>query len=217
VVKTLESVDQRVILEGVSWETYESLLADHLDRSVPRFAYDRGVLEVMSPSVTHEMHNYNIALLVEVLAEELGFDVVGTGSTTFRREDLQRGFEPDSSFYVQNEARIRGKTEIDLAVDPPPDLLIEIDISRSSLDKLPIYAQLGIPEVWRHDGTKLLILRLEGAGYVEDADSGVLPPLTGTVLSGFIDECRTLQRRIWMRRVREWARQSGGQATDPRH
>ena len=96
--KVLELPEQRVILRGVSWETYERLLADNEERRVPLLTYDRGVLEAMSPSAEHEMVSHIIALLVEVVAEELGIDVVGAGHTTFRREDLQRGFEPDGCF-----------------------------------------------------------------------------------------------------------------------
>lgn len=131
-------VGQTVILHGVSWKTYESLLADHTDRSVPRFAYDQGELEIVSPSPKHEKLNRGLALLVEVVAEEFGIDVYDLGSTTFKREDLERGFEPDSCFYVQNEERVRGKDRIDLETDPPPDLVIEIDITSPSLDKHPI-------------------------------------------------------------------------------
>ena len=98
-------------------------------------------------STKHERPNRTLALLVEILAEELNMDVQRLGSTTFTREDLDKGFEPDSCFYIQNEARVRGKEEIDLAVDPPPDLVIEIDITSPSLNKFPIYARIGVPEV----------------------------------------------------------------------
>lgn len=213
-VKVLESTDQRVILRGVSWKTYECLLADHQDRRVPRLAYDGGMLEIMSPSAGHEVIGRMTGLLVNIVAEEQGIDVVDTGSTTFKREDLQRGFEPDGSFYVRNEGRIRGKSEINMTADPPPDLVIEIDVTSYSLDKLPIYAQVGVPEVWRHDGARFQILRFEGAEYVEAAESGVLPSLNAAVLTGFVAEGRTMTRTAWLRRVRAWARQQGGQRDD---
>lgn len=204
--KTLELPEQKVILEGISWETYERLLVDNGDRGVPRFAYDRGVLEAMSPSAEHDVMARNIALVVTVVAEETGVDVLDAGSTTFRREDLQRGFEPDGCFYIQNERRIRGKRRIDLTVDPPPDLVIEVDITSPSLDKLPIYAHIGVPEVWRHDGEKLTIFSLEGEQYVGAAASRVLPPLNVDVLSDFLEASRTQGRTVWMRAVRVWAR-----------
>jgi Uma2 family endonuclease len=199
-------VEQRILLSNVSWETYERLLADHLDSSVPHFNYDRGMLEIMSPNPEHEKINRTINLLVEIVAEEMGLDTENLGSTTFRREDLKRGFEPDTCFYVQNEERIRGKARLDLTVDPPPDLVIEIDITSPSLDKFPIYARIGVPEVWRYDGEKIAIFRLEGNVYAEAPESAILPPLSGEVLSGFVEEGKVLGRTAWLKRVREWAR-----------
>jgi Uma2 family endonuclease len=193
------------LLHGISWETYERLLADHLDRSSPRFYYDRGELEIMSPSPEHEGLNRLVALLIALLAAELGIPVRDLGSTTFKREDLERGFEPDSCFYVQHEGRIRSKERIDLAVDPPPDLVVEIDITSPSLDKLRIYARLGVPEVWRHDGERLRFLALRDDRYVEVAESTVLPPLTSDLITRFVREGLTLSSPEWMRRVREWA------------
>ena len=200
------SAGQAVILHGVSWGTYESLLADHRDRSSPRFAYDRGELEILSPSPEHEKLNRGLALLVEAVAEEFGIDVCDFGSTTFRREDLERGFEPDSCFYIQNEEHVREKDRINLETDPPPDLVIEIDITSPSLDKHPIYARLGVPELWRHDGRRTAILRLERTDYVEVDESMFLPPLTGAVLSRFVEKGKSMRRTAWLREVREWAR-----------
>src|SRR6266700_436280 len=152
-----EQTTQRVILRRVSWETYERLLAEHEQCSSPRFTYDRGVLEIMSPSIRHERLNRSLATMCEVIAEELHIELDNAGSTTFKREDLTRGFEPDSCFYVQNVERVRDRDQIDLTVGPPPDLVIEIDISSSSLDRFPIFANIGVPEVWRYDGTRLII------------------------------------------------------------
>jgi Uma2 family endonuclease len=198
--------EQRVVLHNIGWNTYERLLADHENYSAPRFTYDRGELEIMSPSPEHEAYNRSIALLVEILAAELGTDVYDLGSTTFRREDLERGFEPDSCFYIENEERVRGKARIDLAVDPPPDLVIEIDITSPSFSKLPIYAQIGVPEVWRYDGERLKILVLEGSEYVETTESTVIPPVTSNVLSNFMEKSTTTKRTVWLEAVREWAR-----------
>ena len=140
--------EQRVLLRNVSWETYERLIAEREERPVPRFFYDRGVLEIVSPSIEHEGIGRLCALLVELLAEEMGLDVFDAGHTTFRREDLERCFEPDGSFYFsQNAGCVRGKHNIDLDVDPPPDLVVEVDVTSYSLDKLPIYARIGVREV----------------------------------------------------------------------
>src|SRR5437899_2960095 len=163
----LQPPDQRVVLRKVSWETYEGLLAGQEDSSAPRFTYDRGTLEIMSPLPEHEEVNRALASLVENVAVEWRMSFRNLGSTTFKREDLGRGFEPDSCFYLQNAERMRGKARIDLTVDSPPDLVIEIDVTHSSLDKLPIYAALGVPEVWRSDGSGLAILVLEEGVYRE--------------------------------------------------
>jgi len=198
--------EQRIVLYGIGWETYEHLLTDQQDASAPRFAYDQGILEIMSPDPEHEIINRRIAQLVLAVSEEMDIEVEDLGSTTFRREDLRRGFEPDSCFYIQNEERIRGKARIDLTVDPPPDLIIEIDITSPSLDKFPIYARIGVPEVWRYDGKRIAIFELKRDEYAEVAESTVLPPLTGDILSRFARESTTSRRRDWMRKVREWTR-----------
>lgn len=202
------SSEQRIVLQDVAWETYERLLADHMDSSSPRFAYDRGVLEIVSPSAEHEERNRTLASLVEVVAEETTTNFRNMGSLTFRRRDLERGFEPESAFYVQHAPLVRGKRQIDPSVDPPPDLVIEIDITSSPLNKLPLYARMGVLEVWRDDGERLRILlrRLGGDGYDEVAASRALPILTTDVLNGFLVESQTLDRPIWLRMVREWAR-----------
>jgi Uma2 family endonuclease len=201
----LSAPEQRVVL-NVSWETYESLLADHLDCSSPRFTYDCGVLEIMSPSSEHEKINRCIALLVDVLAEELDLDVENLGSTTFRREDLKRGFEPDSCFYIQNVERVRGKKKIDLTIDPPPDLVIEIDITSESLNKLPIYAKLGVPEIWRYQSARLIILTLADNSYSESDESLVLPGVTGQAIFSFVADSQSLKRPEWLKNLRAWAR-----------
>jgi len=183
-------------LHNIGWATYERLLADNENNSAPRLAYDRGELEIVSPSPEHEKFNRRIAQLVLAVAEELGIEA----------EDLECGFEPDSCFYIQNEERIRGKDRIDLSTDPPPDLVIEIDITSPSFSKLPIYAQMGVPEVWRYDGERMTILVLEGSDYAETAESIVLPPVTSSVLTDFVEKSKTTTRTVLLKRVREWVR-----------
>jgi Uma2 family endonuclease len=202
--------EQRVVLHGVSWETYESLLADHVDRSVPHFTYDRGELEILSPSTTHEEDNRTLALLVEIVASELSIDVRNVGSMTFRRRELKQGFEPDTSFYIENEDRVRGRSQIELAVDPPPDLVIEMEVTRSAIPKLPLYANVGVPEVWRSDGERVVILRLVNGEYMESPVSEALPPLTSETLTEFLIASRSLRRSMWLRHVRDWARAQAG-------
>ncbi|MBI3249376.1 MAG: Uma2 family endonuclease [Deltaproteobacteria bacterium] len=202
----ISTIVQCVVLDGVSWETYVRLLAEHGESGGAHFTYDRGRLEIMVLSAAHEALKHALEVLVEIFAEELNIDVRGFGSTTFRRADLERGFEPDACFYIRQEPSVRGKREIRLTVDPPPDLVIEIDISHSSLNKLPIFAALGIPEVWHHDGTKVTIVTLEASAYREVAESAALPGVTGEVLSRFVETNTQLQPTLWRRSVRDWAR-----------
>jgi Uma2 family endonuclease len=202
----LSPPDQRVLLDNITWEVYESLLAAHRDRSVPRFIYDRGQLEIMSPSAAHEQLKETVTLLVNIVAEEKGINAEGFGSTTFRRADLARGFEPDACFYIDHLGRVKGKTEIDLRSAPTPDLVIEIDLTSPSLNKFAIFAHLGVPEVWRYDGERMHMYRLAGTEYVEQAQSLVLRGLTSSDITRFLTESRTLARLVWLRRVREWAR-----------
>jgi Uma2 family endonuclease len=213
-METIKSpAEHRVILHNTSWGTYERLIEERGDNSAPRFTYDRGELEIMSPSPEHEKFNRRIAQLVLAVAEELNIEAEDLGSTTFRREDLERGFEPDSCFYIQNEEQVRGKDRIDLAVDPPPDLVIEIDITSPSFSKLPIYAQIGVPEVWRYDGERMTILVLEGSDYAERTESIVLPPVTSNVLTDFVEKSKSMKRTAWLEVVREWARENTGSSS----
>src|SRR5262249_1054487 len=152
------------------------------------FAYDRGVLEIMVLSAEHEEYKDVIALLINVLAEEMDIDMRSFGSTTFRREDLKRGFEPDACFYIQNEARVRGKKKLDLAVAPPPDLVVEVDIASPSLNKFPIYTHVGVPEVWLYDGHILSVFTLEKGEYLERTHSTMLPGLPSRDLSQLIED-----------------------------
>jgi len=202
-----EEREQRFILRHVSWETYESLLADHADARSPRFTYSEGMLEIMSPSSEHEKLIQVFATIAELVAEELEIEFANLGSTTFRRRDLKRGTEPDACFYIQNVERIRGKKEIDLRVDPPPDLVIEIEITSPAVAKLPVYARLRVPEIWLHDGRAPRILRLSGDQYEDRDRSGVLPSLTQSVLSEFCEQSKTLTTLAWRRTVRTWARE----------
>jgi Uma2 family endonuclease len=197
---------QRVLLQGISWETYERLIADFVDSHAAHFTYDQGTLEIMVLSAEHEAMKHVLALLVEVVAEELTIDVCGFGSTTFQRADLARGFEPDACFYIQNEPLVRSKQRLDLKVDPPPDLVIEIDITHPSLNKQPTFAAVGVPEIWRYDGAAVSIAILQHDQYQIQATSGVLPGVTAKMLTQFIVESKSIPRTQWLRRLRQWMR-----------
>jgi len=196
--------EERVLLQSVSWETYERLLSDHGDTSAPRFTFDRGMLEIMSPSSEHEEYKQTLALLVEELADGLGLDIRNLGSTTFKRSRLERGFEADACFYVQSAERMHGKTPIDPSVDPAPDLVIEVEITTPALNKLPIYADFQVPEIWRYNGAKLVILLLSGHEYVESRKSLAFPKVSADDLSRLLRQSPILKRREWRRQVRNW-------------
>ena len=201
---------ERVILEGVCWHTYECLLADFGDSHAVRVAYDRGILELVAPSYAHEELNHLIARVVEIIATEMDIDFINAGSTTFKREALERGFEPDSSFYLAHVAAIRGKTTLDMALDPPPDLVVEIDLTHPSLDKLPLYAAMGVPEVWRYRREQVLMYRLTGAVYASVETSEVLPGLTGNDIVHWLEANQQMTQPAWVWQVHAWARTRWG-------
>jgi Uma2 family endonuclease len=199
-------LEQRMVLHHISWDTYERLLADHEQSSAPRFTYDRGTLEILSPLPKHEMANRSLASLVEIAVEEMALEFANLGSTTFKRREFERGFEPDSCFYIQHEAAVRGRERIDLRVDPPPDLVIEIDFTHETLYKPSIYAQFRVPEVWRYDGERLEVRVLTEDRYVESAASRVRPGVRADAASDLLRASGQTGRLEWLRRVRAWAR-----------
>lgn len=202
--------EQRIVLRNVSWDLYEHLLETHRDRSTPRFTYNQGELEIVSPSAKHEQLKDLIVLVVNALAEAREMDVVSLGSTTFSRRDLARGFEPDGCFYLTNIERVKGKSEIDLASDPPPDIVVEIDVTSPSIKKLPIFAALGVREVWHYEDTaeSWRILSIAGDRYTEEMESNWFPKLTAAALAQFIRDNEHMPRPAWLRSVRAWAMES---------
>lgn len=198
-----------VLLCDVSWKTYECLLADLESRSAPRLAYDRGTLQIMNALPEHEHRNRVLASLIEEIADEWSGDFANFGSTTFRSEASRRGFEPDSCFYFgENAARIRSiEREFDERREPAPDLVIEIDITSPSLPRFPLYAQMGVSEVWRDDSEVVEIFgRAGGQDYAPLTESRALPGLTGDPLTRFLANGLALTRPEWLRAVRAWAR-----------
>jgi len=203
----LTLAEQRVVLEDVRWETYEHLLSDHLDKSVPRFTFDQGRLEIMSPSSEHEEYKQALTMLVEMLADGLGTDIRNLGSTTFKRSEIERGFEADVCFYVQSAARMHGKIHIDPTVDPAPDLVIEIEVTAPALNKLPIYAEFHVSEVWRYDGTRLVVLQSAGTEYIESDKSLAFPQASADDISRLVRQGLSLKRSEWLTELRNWVRE----------
>ncbi|MBD2107587.1 Uma2 family endonuclease [Nodosilinea sp. FACHB-13] len=198
---------RQVVLQGVSWATYQSLSRDLEAAPSKRLTYDQGALEIMVPLPPHESYKKLMGRMVEVTTEETETEIRSLGSTTWSREDLSKGLEPDQCYYIQHEQAVRGKDEIDLTVDPPPDLAIEIDHTSSSLDRMAIYAALGVPEVWRYDGATLTILALVNGKYCPQAISTVLPLLRQDTLLRFLQTSQTMGETSWVKAFRQWIRE----------
>ncbi len=194
---------QKVLLENINWSEFEAILEDLGEHRGSRIAYDRGQLEIMTPLPEHEVNKVYISNFVEILLEELDIEFCPLGSTTFKNQIMFKGIEPDSCFYIQNEALIRGKNRLDLTVDPPPDLALEIDITHRSHPE--IYQSLGVPELWRYKRDELQILLLVDGQYVESEKSANFPDFSLTkVIPQYLIQCRTEGRNKGIKAFRNW-------------
>lgn len=202
--KTLAPPEQIVQLSGISWQTYETLLAEIGDRPI-RLTYNRGNLKIMVPSPEHERFKEVLGRFVETLAEELDVKIEPLGSTTFKRPELS-GAEPDKCFYIQNLSAVKGKKRIDMSQYPPPDLVVEIDISSSSENRLQVYADLGVPEVWIYNGSQLKINRLEERGYVECEISLAFPSVAVLEIVTFLEQAETMDYLELVKAFRIWVK-----------
>lgn len=198
--------EERFVLRNVTWETYEQLLKNYEGFSAPRLTYDQGDLEIMSPSIPHEAASDILRLLVNIICEERELDVRGLGSTTHKRADLLKGVEPDGCFYVQNVEAITGVEDLDLTVHPPADLVIEADISQPSIPRFPIYAALGVPEIWHFQNGEVRFFGLREGQYNRLTNSSALPGIPSDVVTRFVNEAGAMKRPRWLREVREWIR-----------
>jgi Uma2 family endonuclease len=205
---TVEAVhrEQRFLLPGVPWQTYLALRAQSENEHV-RMTYDRGVLEMMTPSKRHEQFGYLIGRLIDVWTEELGIDVQSCRTVTFKREDLQRGLEPDNCYYIANEPAVRNRGELDLASDPPPDLAVEIDLGSSATDKMSLYAAFKVPEVWLYDGEKLRFYVLDANdSYISSQSSRSLPKLSPAEIENVLNQLGSASETTLVRAFRKWVR-----------
>ncbi len=200
----LAAINQKLILQGVGWDFYERLLEEYADSNGFHFAYDDGFLEVEVPLAKHERPNRILQDLVATICVEKEISVRNFGSTTFRKVLKAKGCEPDTAFYIQSEMQIRGLDEIDLSKNPPPDLAIEIDVTSPSLNKLPIYSALGVPEVWLYKGEKVIFYKLFGGFYEETTNSVALPMLDSQTATDFLQKGLTEDFAKWIREIREW-------------
>lgn len=199
----VESADPRVWLEGVSWEVYLYLRQLQENRNV-RMTYDEGSLELMSPSKLHERIAELMGRMIAVWTEERGIRIQGCGAVTFQRQP--KGLEPDRCYYIQNEKAVRRHDELDLERDPPPDLVVEIDVTSPSRSRLPIYAALGVPEVWWWRSEALKFFRLEGGEYLERENSGALPGFPRQAAEALLAERRECDDTALTQRFRQQVR-----------
>ncbi|MBX9257398.1 Uma2 family endonuclease [Desmonostoc muscorum CCALA 125] len=196
---------QQTLLQNISWQQLENILEEMGERRAARISYSDGWLEIMVPLPEHEKDKEFIGDLVKILLDKLQIDFEPFGSTTLKNERMRQALEPDTSFYIQNQAAVIGKNRIDLNTDPPPDLAIEIDItSRSRFDN---YAILGVPELWRHTQKGLEISLLKDGKYIKSESSPNFPniPIIELV-NEYVQQCLTIGRSQAMRNFRNWVK-----------
>ncbi len=197
-----------VVLHEVPWNEYEAILRIVGERPI-RVTYNQGTMEVFMPSLGHEGDAYLLGRMVDTLTEELAVPVVGGGATTHKRRRLAKGAEPDQCYWLgDNAVRMRGKRKLDLHVDRVPDLVIEVDVTHSSLDRLTIFAALRVPEVWRSTGRNVHSLHLQSDGtYRRRATSRNFPTLPMSAVTQYLKEGQTSDATAWIRSFRAFVRQ----------
>lgn len=197
---------QRILFSDVSWQEFEAILEDLGEHRSSRVAYENGILEIMTPLPEHETGKEIVSDLVKALLEELDIEFCTLGSTTFKNELMSQGIEPDNCFYIQNEAAVRGKNRLDLTVDPPPDLALEIDVT--SRTHPSIYEALKVPELWQFENGKLQINVLREGKYIKSEYSQNFPnfPLI-EMIPQYLIQCKTVGRNKTMKAFRAWVRE----------
>lgn len=197
---------QRVLLQEISWQEFERILAELGDRRSARIAYDSGTLEIMTPLPEHEANKEIIGDLIKALLEELDIEFLTLGSTTFKNQQMLKGIEPDQCFYIQNESKIRGKKCLDLSVDPPPDLVLEIDLT--SRTHPSIYQALGVPELWRFEKGKLQINMLRNGQYEVSERGDIFANLPiAQAIPQYREQSDIIGRNAALKAFRQWIRQ----------
>ena len=166
---------QRLLVYGLQWSEFEAILTELGEKRASRIAYNNGILEIRMPLPEDEVDKELIGDLIKILLEELDIDCECFGSTTFKKKEANVGLEPDQCFYIKNHQQMRGKRRLHLAIDPPPDLAIEVDVT--SKTQIDAYTRLGVPELWVYEGKKLKIYLLEAGQYQNAATSPTFPNL----------------------------------------
>lgn len=196
---------QRLVLYGEPWESYVRLLRIFDERRHLRITYDRGALEIMTLSPEHEKWKRFIGRLVVALTEELGLPLAEYGSMTIKRRKKLRGLEPDECFWIQHAAQMKDIKKYDIRNDPPPDLIVEVDISRSAVNRMGIYASLQVPEVWRFRKGCLEFHILGGDGkFAIEPTSRAFPEISSSDLDRFVMKCGQIENNSLIREFHEW-------------
>lgn len=201
-------------LPDMGWDEYEELLLELADRPGLRVSYDTGRVEIMSPLPEHEEYKEFVLRLVQIFCDVMNVVLETRGSATYKRRRGAKGVEPDTSFYVQNATRIIGQRTIDLEVDPPPDVAVEIDTTNESLSKFQIYAALGVPEIWRYDGDQAHIYHLSNESYTEASTSRAFALLTAAALTEFLEQSKTQGQTAALTAFRQWLQARLSSAND---
>jgi Uma2 family endonuclease len=205
-----EIAEERFLIRNIDWATYRKI-SDALIGRHYHMSYDGGDLELMTISMGHGAYSRLIVLMVYILVEEAGLPFESCGDMTLDREDLERGIQSDESFYITNAVRVQGKEKIDLSVDPPPDLGVEIDLTTDSRRRMGIYALIGVPEIWRYDGKIAAIFHRQADGiYALVEHSRYFPFLTGPALTRFIQLHVQMEKSALLRSFRQWVREQLG-------
>ena len=196
--------DEMIHLSGISWKTYETLLEELSDRRL-RLTYNRGNLEIMAPYPEHELNKQVLGRFIETIAEELEVSIYPLGSTTFKQPELS-GAEPDKCFYIRNIAAVQGKRRLNMGEDPAPDLIVEIDITSSSQNRLQVYADLGVAEVWIYNGESLVIQQLQNATYIANQTSQFFINLPISEVANWLQRSTTMDYLALVKEFRLWVR-----------
>jgi Uma2 family endonuclease len=181
--------EQRVVLHGVSWESYLQILNALPQSRNSRLTYDDGVLEITMPLEDHEFSGRLIECFIRTIVEVLGMRIKTMGSTTMNYAFLKKGAEPDNAYYIQNQPLVKGRN-VNFAQDPPPDLVVEVDITHTDIQKNQFYARIGVPESWRFNGKVWRIYCLQEEVYIEVELSPTFPQVPKEFLYTFLAQAR---------------------------
>ncbi len=197
--------EKRITLHHLSWESYQAILNALGEQRSAQLTYYKGALEIMSPLEAHENSSSAIDQFINIVTEERNLTLKSLQSTTLSKAELAIGAEPDQCYYLANEPLVRGKT-VDLAIDPPPDLVVEVDITHTDINKNALYAEMKIPEFWRYNGKTLRIYGLQTDHYQEVETSLSFPEIPKERLYIFLSDCAQQGETQAKRNLRTWLR-----------